>query len=531
MTRSSTGTRHSVVWVSVLLILLPILAYTAFQWLEKDKAEAVIESIYDRQLKSVLFTINQHAWDVFHTWAMDLSQVVHGIAEEKTVQTELSYLLEQHPALLAVMYGTGGQEPVLLVNETEEVVAVVPTAVRQAWHSCFRNCAEQVAKARRNAREGYIRPLSVRVPAPEDRLLTMLLFPLHSEREDSLLFGAVVIDERSLVHQVVVPKFSEMGSEDFDFSVHQSVSGELLYGSDDSDPSDFEKKDTLWILPELQLLIKLRGTTLRQLAQSRVRVNLVFLSAVNLLLLLGTFYLFRNVQAQVRLARLKTDFVANVSHELRTPLSLIQMYAEMLEMGRVPTAEKQQHYYQTIFSESVRLTKLINNILDFARFESERKEFRMQRTDLAALVRDTVQLYEFHLRQKGFGLDVELAAHIPLLALDQDAVTQAFVNVLDNAEKYSLEHKHISIRLWQETNWVVLSVRDRGIGIAAKEQEKIFEKFYRSGDSLMHNTKGSGLGLALVHHIMAVHQGHVRVQSRPGEGSIFELWFPIERQD
>jgi two-component system, OmpR family, phosphate regulon sensor histidine kinase PhoR len=531
MIRSNTGSRHPLVWVSVLLIFLPILAYTVFQWLEKDKAEAVIESIYDRQLKSVLFTINQHAWDVFHTWTGDLSQVVRVAPGEKNGRPELASVLEQHPGLLAVLYGTASEEPIVLVNESEEVSAVAPTAVRQAWHACFRNVPEEVARARRNAREGYIRPLSVRVPATDDRLLTLLLFPLLSTHEDTLLFGAVVIDQRSLVHQVVVPKFNEMGSEDFVFSVQQSVSGEQLYGSDETDPTDFEKQDKLWILPELKLLIKLKGTTLRQLAHSRVRVNLSFLAAVNALLLLGTFYLFRNVQAQVRLARLKTDFVANVSHELRTPLSLIQMYAEMLEMGRVPSEERRQHYYQTIFSESVRLNKLISNILDFARFESERKEFHMQQTDLGALVKDTVQLYEFHLRQKGFVLNMELADNIPELVLDPDAVTQAFVNVLDNAEKYSLNVKQISIRLWRDTNWVVLSVRDQGIGIAANEQEKIFEKFYRSGDSLLHNTKGSGLGLALVRHIMAVHRGHIRVQSRVGEGSVFELWFPIEKQD
>jgi two-component system phosphate regulon sensor histidine kinase PhoR len=531
MIRSNAGSRHPLVWVSVLLIFLPILAYTVYQWLEKDKAEAVIESIYDRQLKSVLFTVNQHAWDVFHTWVGDLGQVTQSAARQKNAAPELASVLDQHPVLLAVLYGTAREEPNVIVNESEEIGAVAPTAIRQAWHACFRDMPEEVARAQRNAREGYIRPLSMRVPAPQDHLLTMLLFPLHGTHEDTLLFGAVVVDQQSLVHLVVVPKFSEMGSDDLVFSVQQSASGEQLYGSDESDPSDFEKQDKLWILPELHLLIKLKGTTLRQLAHSRVRINLVFLAAVNALLLLGTFYLFRNVQAQVRLARLKTDFVANVSHELRTPLSLIQMYAEMLEMGRVPSEEKRQHYYQTIFSESMRLNKLISNILDFARFESERKEFHMQQTDLAVLVKETVQLYEFHLRQKGFVLNMDLADNVPDLELDPDAVTQAFVNVLDNAEKYSLHHKQISIRLWRDTNWVVLSVRDQGIGIAAQEQEKIFEKFYRSGDSLVHNTKGSGLGLALVRHIMAVHHGHVRVQSRPGEGSVFELWFPIEKQE
>jgi signal transduction histidine kinase len=229
----------------------------------------------------------------------------------------------------------------------------------------------------------------------------------------------------------------------------------------------------------------------------------------------------------MHLSRLKNDFVANVSHELKTPLALIRLFAETLELGRVPGEEKARQYYQVINKESQRLTQLINNILDFSRIEAGRKEYRFAPTDISRIVQDVVDAYRFQIEQQGFTLEVKLAEDVPEVPADKEALAQAVLNLVNNAIKYSRDDKYLGLEVRRQDGRVLLSISDRGIGIAKGEQRKIFDKFYRAEDSLVHETKGSGLGLALVHHIMEAHGGEVEVDSIPGRGSRFTLALPI----
>ena len=234
-----------------------------------------------------------------------------------------------------------------------------------------------------------------------------------------------------------------------------------------------------------------------------------------------------NEEARAReLSRLKSDFVANVSHELKTPLALIRLFAETLELGRVPSEDKARQYHRIINKESRRLTQLINNILDFSRIEAGRKEYRFQPGDVGAVVRDVIDAYRFPIEQQGFSLELEIADDLPELQIDPEALSQALLNLVNNAIKYSHEDKRIRVGARRDGERVLVSVADSGIGIPRAEQKKIFEKFYRAESSLIHTTKGSGLGLALVRHIMEAHGGSVEVASQPGEGSTFTLVLP-----
>jgi signal transduction histidine kinase len=226
------------------------------------------------------------------------------------------------------------------------------------------------------------------------------------------------------------------------------------------------------------------------------------------------------------LARLKSDFVSNVSHELRTPLSLIRLYAETLEMGRV-TPEKHREYFQIIRKESERLSALINNILDFSRIEAGRKEYDFRETDMRELVHNTLDSYRYQIEQNGFTFE-ERVDPVPAMRVDREAIARSLLNLVNNALKYSQDRKYIGVNLYRENGNVNLEVVDHGIGIPAQEQQKIFEKFYRVGDPLVHNTKGSGLGLSLVRHIVEAHGGQVGVDSTPGEGSKFTIRLPID---
>jgi signal transduction histidine kinase len=282
------------------------------------------------------------------------------------------------------------------------------------------------------------------------------------------------------------------------------------------------------IFQGMVLAIKYPGITIDEIGARFLRYNYFVLAALSLVMAGGVFLTYRNISREMKLARLKSDFVANVSHELRTPLALIRLYAETLELGRLTAQEKYQEYFRIIREESERLTALINNILDFSRIEAGRKEYEFKETNLAELVRTTLDSYRFQIEQNGFAFEENISGDIPPLNVDREAIARSLLNLVNNALKYSKDQKYIGVSLYRSNGSVKLEVQDRGIGIAAGEQDKIFEKFYRCGDPLVHNTKGSGLGLSLVRHIAQAHGGTVVVESVPDKGSKFTIALPID---
>ncbi|HYH08936.1 MAG TPA: HAMP domain-containing sensor histidine kinase [Thermoanaerobaculia bacterium] len=237
------------------------------------------------------------------------------------------------------------------------------------------------------------------------------------------------------------------------------------------------------------------------------------------------------VARQMRLSEMKSDFVSNVSHELRTPLSSIRVFGEYMRLGRVEKPEKVRQYGEYIEAESRRLTQLINNILDFSKIESAEKKYRFCETDVAALVESTVNAFAVPLRDAGVTIAFESSPRVPLLRVDRDAIGQVLMNLLDNAVKYSDGNKSIAVDVVAIGNEVRISVRDRGIGIPPAEQKKIFEKFYRVGTTLVHDVKGSGLGLSIVKHVVEAHGGRVELTSEPGNGSTFTLVLPAAQPE
>jgi signal transduction histidine kinase len=282
------------------------------------------------------------------------------------------------------------------------------------------------------------------------------------------------------------------------------------------------------VFPGLILGIKLRGTTIANISNHFERTAYLILGALSLLMGGGMLLAYRNVARELALAKLKSDFVSNVSHELRTPLALIRLYAETLELGRLSNEGKRQEYYEIIRKESERLTSLINNILDFSRIESGKKEYSFRETDVADLVRGTLESYRFEIEQSGFQLEQKIDGDLPQVWVDREAIARSLLNLVNNAVKYSATEKYLGVNLYRHNGGVNLEVVDHGIGIPAKEQPKIFEKFYRVCDPLVHNTKGSGLGLSLVRHIVQAHGGEVAVESEPGHGSKFIITLPVQ---
>src|ERR1700760_181067 len=282
------------------------------------------------------------------------------------------------------------------------------------------------------------------------------------------------------------------------------------------------------VFPGMILGIGLHGTTIADISRRFARNQFLILGALSLLMGAGMVLTYRNVSRELALAKLKSDFVSNVSHELRTPLALIRLYAETLELGRISNPAKHQEYYEIIRKESERLTSLINNILDFSRIEAGKKEYSFRETDVADLVRSTLESYRFEIEQNGFEFEQKINTDLPPLQVDREAIARSLLNLVNNAVKYSATEKYLGVNLYGHDGGVNLEVVDHGIGIPTKEQDKIFDKFYRVCDPLVHNTKGSGLGLSLVRHIVQAHGGQVAVESEPGQGSKFIITLPVQ---
>ncbi len=270
-----------------------------------------------------------------------------------------------------------------------------------------------------------------------------------------------------------------------------------------------------------------QGATIDSLAQEQFRRALALSGLVLCLLVLAIALSLRAIAREAKLAELKAGFVSNVSHEMKTPLSLIRVFAETLELGRVTDPSKLHEYYRVIHNESRRLTQLIENVLDFARMEAGRKKYQFANGDVAQIVSDVLRPYEDHIRSSGFALSVEVEESLPKVLVDAEAVSQAVLNLVDNAMKYSPDRKHLSIRVWKSNDDVAIQVADQGMGIPESEHRRIFEKFYRVNTGLVHDTKGSGLGLTLTNHVVEAHSGRIEVDSRPGSGSRFTIFLPI----
>jgi signal transduction histidine kinase len=247
-----------------------------------------------------------------------------------------------------------------------------------------------------------------------------------------------------------------------------------------------------------------------------------------LLFLLGGIALaIRATDREARLAQAKSNFVANVSHELKTPLSLISLFSEILGLGRVNNEEKKTEYYGIIRHESRRLNQTIDNILDFSRIEAGRKTYDLVAGDMAEVIENVLSTHRYQIVNSGFDVQTDIQSDLPPVLIDREAMAQAISNLLDNAIKYSGRVKQLSITVKTVDSDLSIEIADHGIGIPRAEQAKVFEKFYRVGNGLVHDVKGSGLGLSLVKHIIEAHNGTIAVESDVGKGSRFTILLPL----
>jgi signal transduction histidine kinase len=206
------------------------------------------------------------------------------------------------------------------------------------------------------------------------------------------------------------------------------------------------------------------------------------------------------------------------------------MFAETLRMGRARDETMRNEYLETISNESERLTRLLNNVLDFSKIEHGQKRYNFRQACVADTVRSAAHTMRYPLSQEGHQLQVDLGETFSDIRIDPDALEQAILNLLANAMKYSPQGSEIDLRLGRQDGHAVIQVIDRGVGIPSEQLTQIFEKFYRVPARENERVPGTGLGLTLVEHIADAHGGHTEVTSTVGQGSTFSIHLPLRTE-
>ena len=363
---------------------------------------------------------------------------------------------------------------------------------------------------------------------------------LHKERREDYFFASYVVKEDRRGEKIVVcfqmnhekilalldRYLKDLGSVYYVSVVdyeNNGVAGTPLdrvkYFYEARFPSTFYK----WLLQ----VVPRNYSEMEKVARDQRRSNFFFIIMSISMIFLSLVIIYFAVRRERQLIQLKADFIGNVSHELKTPLALIRMFSEILTTGRVKNDESRQEYYRIIHKESDRMSRLINNLLDFASLERGAQSRHFEKINITDLVSRELETYRYQIQKDGFELVSRFEDRVPETWADGHSLTLAFFNLLDNSVKYSEDHKRITVSVTRNNGYIDLSVADLGLGIPDEEQQRIFEKFYRGSNSAVRKTRGSGIGLSIIKHVAEMHGGEVLLESQLGQGSTFTLRIPI----
>lgn len=356
----------------------------------------------------------------------------------------------------------------------------------------------------------------------EGRFLT-LVWAASAEGVVGLIAGP-----RYVAQQWLAPLQPILDTQSVQLSLRDSDGGATLGGAPQSLSGRARRPAADTRLPWTLLVASADPRTdMVQLAERR-RLLLAGLALVAILVSTGTYFTARAFVRELAAARLQSDFVAAVSHEFRTPLASLRQLTENLRDGRVTTDERRAGYYEAQARATAGLHRLVEGLLDFGRMEAGVLKLSLSPLDPGDLVRSVVE--EFQRAQHGHQVALTLCDGLPAIQGDREALTRALWNLLDNAVKYSPGAPTIWVEATGDGDTVSIRVRDAGLGIALKEQKEIFRKFYRGSAARAAGVKGTGIGLAMVQHIVRAHGGTLRVESTPGTGSTFMITLPSHRQ-
>jgi signal transduction histidine kinase len=551
---SKISLRKKLIILASVGVFLPVLALTYLQYRSltelQNKTKGAFKdnlrqgfTILQRQMKQRLEDIA--AQTLKPTGILPLSAPSSpGAAEE--IEKYFADVKRSHPEIeeiFAFAYSDGKQETISnAYSYSEKFVTIAPSEFTPAQsHILSLFDRSRTAQSFLDDNRNYLFAHdSCPTCPPNMRTGTYLFYPLPDLKKDSAKgepsgFAGVLLNVPFVRDDLIARTIARLSANHTDASLAMAITisddnSQVLYTNGETQngyllEGNFDRPFSSW-----NAGIGLKNTNLDNIARSSFLHSAGATVLVLVFLLGGIALTIRATDREARLAQAKSNFVANVSHELKTPLSLLSLFSEILELGRVKNEEKKIEYYGIIRHESRRLNKMIDNILDFSKIEAGRKTYNFAHSDMAAVIENVLSSYRYQISNSGFDVQTNMQAGLPPVLIDRDAMAQAISNLLDNAIKYSGEVKQLSITVETLGSNLSIEIADRGIGIPRAEQAKIFEKFYRVGNGLVHDVKGSGLGLSLVKHIIEAHKGTISVESDVGKGSVFRILLPLARR-
>jgi two-component system phosphate regulon sensor histidine kinase PhoR len=502
-----------------LSIILPLIGYMLYQMAAIRQNEQLISSVYEEQLKSVLFSVNQYSNDYMST-LMDKIENLDStqIADDHQLYTDLKNIGFDFYALHLLDDREGQKLTITTLRESPHTLKEPPEKLDQLIQAQ----EQKISLLIKYASQGYrkIEPVDMFIMEEQPYQVIMVILSIHQR----LYLFTGLIDPLTFTQEVLSPKMQQIAEKQLILSLREKENTEILFATDTL-RNDWLVTSQLWLFPEYEFGVSPRQDTVKVLIDQQRKTNLTLIGLLSVFMTIGIIMIIRNMQKEARLNQAKSDFVSNVSHELRTPLALISMFAETILMGRHKDTQKLQEYMEIIHKETHRLTNIVNRILNFSRIEANRRVYHLVEMDLRSLVEEIVSDYSYHLEQNGFVLIPNWPETSLPIRGDREAIYEAVIILIDNAMKYSEENKQLQIALRSTDSHTHLTVSDQGIGIDPTKLHQVFDKFFRVSDNDKYVAQGAGLGLSILKHIMDAHDGSVDVQSEVGKGSHFTLTF------
>ena len=472
----------------------------------------MLQEVQKSQLQTVIFSINQHSDEVMRSLQLKLENI--------SMIPNFTYkdILAKYP---------GFREIVIVSNKGEEITGLSdePLIADAEVKQLMEYHKETINKLYEYKDVGFskLEPLpTYHSGTGAFSLVIFIIQNLQGEKSVCL----ILIDPVIFIEQFLAPKMQELATDNYVITANNIENQNMVYATDSTDNEGLQTLP-LWVLPDYDISVTLKGASAANLSDKRFKVNLMWIILLVVVLALGFVIIVRNLKKEMQLTQLKSDFVSSVSHEIRTPLALINMFAETLLLDRVRDEQKKKEYYEIISKETSRLKNIVNKILNFSQMETSKRSYSMEIQSLDEIVRDTLNTYSYHLQNKGFEHEVHYESNGRKANLDGEAITEALINLIDNAIKYSKQDKRIVMRTGYEAAGVFVEVQDFGVGISPKNQKLIFDKFFRVTQGDIYNVRGAGLGLSITKSIVDAHNGSIELSSIYGKGSTFRMLFPI----